>query len=103
MEKNKIIGVFFTACILLSSALFAEEIPSVKPNGCKGPVLCSSYPIYGRCDECCDYRWSVNLGLLYQQPWMSNMGAGTSSVAGLSFHKFNMAGAPQYQITTINF
>jgi hypothetical protein len=46
MGKNKIIGALFTAYILLSSALFAEDIPSVKPNGCKGPVLCPSYPIY---------------------------------------------------------
>jgi hypothetical protein len=78
-------------------------MPSVKPNGCKGPVLCPSYPIYDRCDECCDYRWIVNLGLLYQQPWMSNMGAGTSSVAGVNILQIdNVSNAP-YANTTIRF
>ena len=72
MKKSIIFGM-----IIVSSTLFSEEGASVKPNECKGPVLCPSYPIYGRNDDCCDYRWHINLGLLYQQPWMSNMGAGT--------------------------
>lgn len=78
MKKYKIMGALFTAMMLVSSALSAGEGPSVKPNGCKGPVLCPSYPIYGRCDDCCDYRWHLNIGLLYQQPWMNDMGAGTA-------------------------
>ena len=44
--------------IFCASSLFADTL---KPNGCKGPNLCSSYPLTDGCS------WQFDVGLLYQQ------------------------------------
>ena len=52
------------ALTMLSVMVFAINslsANSIKPNGCKGPNLCSSYPILDSCG------WQFDVGLLYQQ------------------------------------
>jgi hypothetical protein len=75
-------GAVFASALCFFGSLFSatNEASIVKPNGCEGVVLCSSNSIYKRCDDCRDYGWSVNVGLLYQQPWMTNMGAGAADI-----------------------
>jgi hypothetical protein len=76
MEKIKTAGALFFATLFASVALVGAETATVKPNGCEGPVLCSSFPMYGKEQDCCDHRWHIDIGLLYQQPWMYGMTAG---------------------------
>ncbi len=66
MKLNRIAGVLLTTIVCLSTALEAADITSTKLNGCKGPVLCSSFPLLGNCDDCC-YTWHLDIGLLYEQ------------------------------------
>jgi hypothetical protein len=82
-----------------SSFVFSKEKGYEKPNGCEGVVLCPSSSNYGKPNDFCDYRWSVNLGLLYQQPWMSDMGAGTADI-GQNIYQNNTS---LYKNTTSNF
>jgi hypothetical protein len=49
---------------LFSIAVFGDTI---KPNGCKGPVLCNSFLIYD------GYGWHFELGLLVEKMVISNL------------------------------
>jgi len=76
MKLNRIAGVLMTTMLCLSSALeAADNMTSTKLNGCKGPVLCSSFPLLDNCDECCK-TWHLDVGLLYQQPIFAGNSAG---------------------------
>lgn len=60
--------------------LSASTDMNVKVNGCKGPILCSNFPILTDCEECC-HTWHVDVGLLFEQPAFGGMVAGTSYVS----------------------
>ncbi|MCH9621123.1 MAG: hypothetical protein S4CHLAM20_05390 [Chlamydiia bacterium] len=63
------------AMVCATSALFGSEEMAVRLNGCKGPVLCSSFPLATPEEDCCQL-WHVDAGLLYQQPGFADMNAG---------------------------
>jgi len=66
------------AMLCASSALFgAEDAMVMRINGCKGPVLCPSFPIAAPDEGCCQ-TWHLDAGLLWQQPGFSGMNAGTA-------------------------
>jgi hypothetical protein len=60
--RNQSKATTFLAIFCVSS-LFADTL---KPNGCKGPNLCSSYPLTDGCS------WQFDVGLLYQQMRVSS-------------------------------
>ena len=80
MKLKKLMGALFAATVCLYGTLLSEELPSVKPNGCKGPVLCSNFPVYEKCHSCCDRVFHIDVGLLYQQPWFSDMNPGIAYI-----------------------
>lgn len=63
MLKKKKIAALFSVMMLALSSLSADTI---KPNGCKGPTLCNSFPIYDGCG------WHFDIGLIYEQMRISN-------------------------------
>jgi hypothetical protein len=63
MLKVKQIAAMFSAMVLALSNVSADTI---KPNGCKGPDLCNSFPIYDGCG------WHFEIGLLAEQMRISN-------------------------------
>ncbi len=62
LKKEKIAGIFGAMLVALSF-LSAED---VKPNGCKGPSLCTDLPL----EESCGFYF--NVGLIYEQMRISN-------------------------------
>ncbi|MCH9621124.1 MAG: hypothetical protein S4CHLAM20_05400 [Chlamydiia bacterium] len=74
MLRRNIAAVLGVMVFSLSS-LIADTGMNVKVNGCKGPVLCSNFPMLSDCEDCC-HTWHVDVGLLYQQPGFSGMNAG---------------------------
>lgn len=71
MKKKQVLKAFL-GMIAVSSIVFAQE--SIKPTGCKGPVLCPTMPV-DPAEGCCK-RWHVDIGLLYQQPAFTGMISG---------------------------
>lgn len=61
---------------MLFAATAIEGTQSVKPTGCKGPVLCPTSRLAER-EDCC-HRWHLDVGLLYQQPAFTGMVSGTT-------------------------
>lgn len=79
MKLNKAAGALLAVVLCNASTLFGAEdkMMSVKPNGCKGPVLCPTFTILDDKGPCC-HTYHVEVGLLYQQPGFSGMLSGTS-------------------------
>ncbi len=72
MSKQTKVAGMFSVMMLAFAALTANNR---KPNDCTGPVLCSSLPLPGECEDCfCP--WHVDTGLLYQRPAFSYMNSG---------------------------
>jgi hypothetical protein len=63
--------------VLGASFLLAESKEEGKSKGFKRANLCSS-SVEENCNLCC-HLWHLDIGLLYEQPWISDMGAGTVS------------------------
>ncbi len=77
IKREKIIGIFGAMLVALGS-LSADDI---KPNGCKGPSLCTDLPL----EESCGFYF--NVGLIYEQMRISNAIGGyerTQSPVGTS-------------------
>lgn len=74
MLNGKKIAALLSVMLVAFNSVTAD---SVKPNGCKGAVLCPTFPIIANMEDC-GYTWHVDLGLLYQQPGFAGMNAGTS-------------------------
>jgi|GEM_PF-2169336 len=74
MLNGKKIAALLSVMLVAFNSVTAD---SVKPNGCKGAVLCPTFPIIGNMEDC-GYTWHVDIGLLYQQPGFAGMNAGTS-------------------------
>ncbi len=74
MLNGKKIAALLSVMLVAFNSVTAD---SVKPNGCKGAVLCPTFPIIGNIEDC-GYTWHVDVGLLYQQPGFSGMNAGTA-------------------------
>jgi hypothetical protein len=79
MKLNRIAGVLLTAITCMSTSLTAADVTSTKYNGCKGPSLCSSFPLLDNGQNCC-YTWHLDVGLLYQQPIFNGNSAGSAFV-----------------------
>lgn len=62
--RVKIKSVIMT--MLATTSLIASDRSSIKPNGCKGPILCPTQPIVNGCEDC-RCSWQVDIGVLYQQ------------------------------------
>ncbi len=79
MKLNKAAGALLAVVLCNASTLFGadDNMVSVKPNGCKGPVLCPTFSVLDDKGPCC-HTWHVDVGLLYQQPGFSGMLSGVS-------------------------
>lgn len=74
MNFKKTTTALLIAMATVSSALFGADEMVMRFNGCKGPVLCPSFPVAVPEQECC-HLWHADIGLLYQQPVFSGMQA----------------------------
>ena len=77
MLNRKNVAALLGMMVISLTTLTASTDMNVKVNGCKGPVLCSNFPVLSDCDDCC-HTWHVDAGLLFQQPGFSGMMAGTA-------------------------
>ena len=75
MNIKKATQLLLIALVSVSSALFGSESMAMRINGCKGAVLCPSFPLAAPDEDCCQL-WHVDVGLLYQQPGFSGMTPG---------------------------
>ena len=61
MKKLKcFVGVFVVAALTMSGLHAKESSVGIKPNGCKGPILCDARPIIDGCG------WSLDVGVLIE-------------------------------------
>ncbi len=101
MKLNKTAGALLAVVLCNASTLFGAEdkMVSVKPNGCKGPVLCPTFSILDDKGPCC-HTWHVDVGLLYQQPGFSGMTSGINYLG--VFENTSAATFEEQTITTLN-
>ncbi len=67
MKKlNSFVGVFAGAALMVASLSAKESPVGIKPNGCKGPVLCDARPIIDGCG------WSLDIGVLIETMRVGN-------------------------------
>jgi hypothetical protein len=77
MLNRKNVAALLGMMVISFTTLTASTDMNVKVNGCKGPVLCSNFPVLGG-GESCQRTYHVDAGLLFQQPGFSGMMAGTA-------------------------